>query len=501
MKPAHIVTDRPDLYEATADEHAASFRGITIGPTVPADAKVKYVFHDLRPHADMTALAHGLRTANSQRIETPYGTIERAGVPPKHRTLPPTHLHFVDGRAMHRQVAAGTADGWELTAGWNIPEGPTVCVYGVTPKDAYKDIYAAVRMALQEGLPATVGTLDIRDINGDAMKYSTLPVLRQRQRLLKDTALLLTVYGNNEIRSRATRTALAQLGRLNPLPQVYFLELGSGSIGDYSDVAELIPGSVYQYRRLDARYGGIFQKEAAYNYMVRTMATSEKYLIFHDADAYPEHAEWAKQTRTMLQKNAAGQTWQRYQDTRDPSFYGYSSSAAKRLGWRGRGNPGLSWGVTRRLFNAVGGWNTRGICGSGDTLWFAEIRADISDLSYIMRWEYFMGHLRDLSTLVPSPGYVPESMVHCWHGDRVERGYNIRHEIIDHFAPIEKHIEEDADGFRRFKVAGCPFQHAIIRRHEAKGGDTLRSLLRAVGSTAPVEVKGWYATGTGDERE
>lgn len=488
LKPAHIMTERPEQYAALIERYRAEFAGITAGPTPPSAAK--YVFECLRTDANILVLARALRLSHRNEIRTQAGTVRRNVAP----AMPWTHLHYVYPPSMQKLIAAGTADRWMLTTGWAIHPSARVCVYGVAPDRTYAEVKAAVKRAMQAGLPQTVDGMDIRDVSTRQTAFPLLPI-PAKQRHLQNTALLLTVYGNDAVRNRATRTALAQLGRLDPLPSVYLLELGHASGGDFADVSELIPGTVYYYRQLDERYRGIFQKESAFNWLIRRVRylhSSVQYFICHDSDTYPTRANWAECVRNMLTLVPAGQTWMSYDDTRDPSFHGYSACAAKQIGWKGRCNPGLSWGITYDLWQEVGGWNTRGICGAGDTLWYSEIRGDMEDLKYMMRWSYFAGQIRNLQRLVPNPGSVAVEMVHCWHGDRKDRAYNVRHEIIDHFAPIDDLIEEDAEGFLRFKTPGSQFQQAIIRRGEAVDGPSVERLLRAVGSTRPVSLKAYH---------
>jgi hypothetical protein len=408
----------------------------------------------------------------------------------------PLHLHVYSPPAYAKLIEALQAEGYRVSAGLGTDPGAEIVIEGL-PADA---TVAEVRrlVAASAGKEPGEPTAAAYAWSVSAWRQRPLQALRLARggepTRLRDTALLMCAFALTDSSRAAIRGALAQLARLEPLPTCHLLELVMpGDTLRLGDVSGWFPAGAYTHhvRSLDERYRGIFNKEAALNWLVANAGAEVPYCLLHDADVYPLARGWAARMRASLMQTPLVQGFRSYIDSEDPSFLAHSFAAARAEEWQGRYNPGLSWGLTRAFWEQAGGLNPWAAGGSGDNLMVAEFTRDKREAGYARMWPYCAALVRDLNGLTcERPGFVDCRMIHLHHGTRASRVYNQRHELLNHFLPLTEHLETDAEGFLRFRAAGGVMQQALLRRREITTLDDLRRVLRECGFHG--EIKGLY---------
>lgn len=119
-----------------------------------------------------------------------------------------------------------------------------------------------------------------------------------------------------------------------------------------------------------------------------------------------------------------------------------------------RYHTGFSWGMTRRAFDAVGGWYDRCPCGGGDAAFALAISPEsdqiIEDNAREQQFGTFSpsyaSYRRNALARHLRVDFVPGEVRHLWHGDRRDRGYRTREQYFPSPVDREYPISRRPDG-------------------------------------------------------
>ena len=296
-----------------------------------------------------------------------------------------------------------------------------------------------------------------------ARRMQAIEGTAEPQRPLADTALILTHYGQAPARLRAVKRALPRILAQNPLPEVLFLEL-------------LFPGeeTAFPELRLDQRvrhvviegeehHQHLMQKEALYN--IGAGMTEAEHLIFGDADAYSPEAGWLEAIRDKLAEDSDRlvQGFSAYADTIDAAMAAPAVVTGKR-GASGGWAPGLYWGISRRLFWRMGGWNPWCIPGSGDRAFLQEHVAQRYDQGY-RTYRWFEDVLRPEQPQAETT-HVPHFIIHEHHGACQQRAYVWSRVAIEECGGVSAHVALDASGLLAWRDPDCVLRRTLARKAE-----------------------------------
>lgn len=194
----------------------------------------------------------------------------------------------------------------------------------------------------------------------------------------------------------------------------------------------------------------LWHKEALLNHGLDI--AKHQYVAWMDADIAFMRPDWIEATFTVLQKcdvvqmfsqacdlDASGEVYQT-----SPGFVYYQEQLGKKMVSHPDGvgtqahkviTPyGFAWAARREWLERVGGLCDTAILGSGDshTAWALYGDFDRSlprdytlHKDYSTPWLAWQEKARDTKV-----GYVPGAIVHYWHGDRKNRQYDTRWEIL-----------------------------------------------------------------------
>jgi len=404
-------------------------------------------------------------------------------------------------------IAAAAACGMTITAG---PEPPDGTKYVFQDVDPHADLLAlAQKLHRSDGRivrSATAVVENLRKAPPPLIEPPRVRVVPGRQRRIRNTALIIAYCYESDIRHGATMQALAQLGRLNPMPRVYVAHLAFEDERPEARgaLADIVRENGWQYVVVPGypRHKAVFHKEDLYNLIVRNHAR-ERYLIFLDADTYPARADWARMTRNALQRvgdDTILQPWRHFRDTEDHALAGLSMAANyvdHARTFTTHANPGLSIAMTRACFESLGGFPTSCPAGASDTMLIYEIAHGRYEPDYLAHVPYFAAGRR--SVPAKDLDYVAVDMIHCHHGTKTSRCYQGRHEILQAFWPWGSDVYCDSQRLLSCRP-GCPLQRALSRRREAVTRQDVIRIVRESGHDRPMfcEVRDFERAKTAD---
>lgn len=211
----------------------------------------------------------------------------------------------------------------------------------------------------------------------------------------------------------------------------------------------------------------MFRKENLQNIGLGRLPLGVKYVACADADVTWARKDWAQETLHLLQHYDVIQMFSSYSDVSSdheilrtvPSFmynmlhepddiepdehsgYGHGWPKGK---WSGA--PGLAWAYRIEALDELGSLLDRCILGGGDShmafglaqRWdIAKLHAEIehaasdSYIAYIKNWQL------NATRLKTNIGMMSGSLLHHWHGPKINRGYSTRYKILEdnHFEP------------------------------------------------------------------
>lgn len=195
-------------------------------------------------------------------------------------------------------------------------------------------------------------------------------------------------------------------------------------------------------------YDEIWHKENMINLGIQRLPATWKYVAWVDSDIQFVRDDWKEETVHKLQHHMVVQMWQNALDLGPTgealgihrSFISeYIKAGCNAVldkdGCYAKWHPGYAWAARREAIDHLGGLIDVGILGSGDRHMAGALigavgntyNSRISDgyKKYLDIWQ------RQAELYVRRDvGFVPGTVLHGWHGRKVDRGYASRWEIL-----------------------------------------------------------------------
>jgi hypothetical protein len=246
--------------------------------------------------------------------------------------------------------------------------------------------------------------------------------------------------------------------------------------GDSTDLPAKIPG-VFQHHVF--RYDHVFWlKENLINMAVRRLPDTWRHMAWIDADLTFVNDNWVQDTIKAFNKYDVVYLWEtcinlgenkEAVDKPDKSFgYMHVSSGhpyhpkAKYGFW----HPGYAVACTRKAFEKMCGLIDFAILGSGDRHMALALIGKVEwsapgniHEGYLIRLKAFQDRCKGLTL-----GYVPGTIIHHWHGDKVNRKYVERWDILtkNKYNP-QLDIKRGTDGLIGYTHDGLRLQTQILQ--------------------------------------
>lgn len=237
----------------------------------------------------------------------------------------------------------------------------------------------------------------------------------------------------------------------------------------------------------------IWTKESLINLGVKSLLPLDwKYLAWVDCDVTFMDPNWAQKTLHELQHHHVVQPWRNCVDLgphgsvlQTHSSFGYLHQAhIPKQRWAGdpysnrHGHPGYAWACTRTFWEAVQGLVDWGILGSSDHhMAWGMIGNSEATIHRKMHPNFFRRlkewERRATRITHDQVGYVEGRLEHAWHGQKANRKYRERWQIlIDHGFDPDADVMHDAQGL--IQLVGKPeLAHAIHCYNEARKEDSI----------------------------
>lgn len=254
--------------------------------------------------------------------------------------------------------------------------------------------------------------------------------------------------------------------------------------GDKYDLPDEIKG-VYRHYRFNYPHA-LWIKENLVNLAVKQLPDNWKYMAWIDADLTFVNDNWVKETKHALRKFDVIQLFETCvnlgpggdaEDKPERSF-GYMHTNSKHpyhpKAKYGFWHPGYAWAIARKPYEKISGLIDFAVLGSGDrhmalaligkVEWSAP--GNIHD-GYHIRLRAFQDRCKGLKL-----GYISGTIVHHWHGNKADRKYVQRWDILTKgtYNP-QIDIKKTKEGLLHLTNEGLRLQHPIIEYFKGRNED------------------------------
>jgi hypothetical protein len=221
----------------------------------------------------------------------------------------------------------------------------------------------------------------------------------------------------------------------------------------------------------------LWQKERLINLAVSRLPPEIDYVAWIDHDLIFDNPHWLDIAIDMLRRGVdVVQLFSEvaYQDREGSVLQRRRGSVAawQTTGEIGDSAPGGAWMASRAWLDSVGGLYDRNICGGGDATFLHAVTK--CKTNYVDRQA---PALRDdclayAARVTAKVGYVPGAVRHLWHGDRANRQYLSRDEILSrHGFDPAKHLRIGESGLIELSNAPGGLADEIARYFEDRRDD------------------------------
>lgn len=186
-------------------------------------------------------------------------------------------------------------------------------------------------------------------------------------------------------------------------------------------------------------------KENLLNIGINRLPEDWKYVAWIDADVFFRHRNWASETVHALQQYPVIQPWASCIDLGPNNEVMDHHKSFAYMVWHGRlkgigkgyefCHPGYAWACRREFLERVGGLVEFAICGAGDhhqalgmvnkILWSVPKGVNPNYIKLLIEWQK-----RAYAVTNGNLGYLAGAIEHFWHGDKHNRKYIDRWEIL-----------------------------------------------------------------------
>ena len=292
-------------------------------------------------------------------------------------------------------------------------------------------------------------------------------IYNQKPILGKNTVVIISVFGNNQLRKLAFEYAFKKLQKQNLSVQYIIVE---GLFKDQTSQisSSIIKNSNVKYVKVDLNDNqkDLFQKECLWNIGAEYTTDQDKYLVFLDSDCYVSNSDWFGRIKDILEFDERAIVY----GGKNVSTFNYKTkeitdcnpTVGKFIGDIRHGaktealnfSSGFCYAMTKKVFYDIGGFNPYGAIYGGDTIFIYEISKEIqSSWKEVIGNSHFQYFIRkDILDLNLNFICLPDTIVHVWHGNPIERWYRdyflfLTNNKID----VRKYIGLDSNGLLYWK--------------------------------------------------
>ena len=232
----------------------------------------------------------------------------------------------------------------------------------------------------------------------------------------------------------------------------------------------------------------IWYKENLINIGVSKLPKNWKYMAWIDTDVEFQNKKWVQETIDQLQTYKVVQLFSHCVDMgiRTEAMHvhiGFMYQYCNGETWKeprygGTWHPGYAWAIRREAYDAIGGIMDFAILGSADThtalsligLVSKSLNRDLHE-NYKKLWYVFQDRCEKF--IKRSVGYVPGTILHHFHGDKVNRQYQDRWKILinNQYDPLVDVIK-DSEGLWRLEGSKIKLRDDIIMYFRQRNEDS-----------------------------
>ena len=324
-----------------------------------------------------------------------------------------------------------------------------------------------------ENLGTTAGTRYVVDddniqsvITEELSKYKRYVILEENQQLCESTqfipshkdavlGIVLCFFGNDDLRIKSVKRAMMEFQKQTiwKKSKVVFVELIDNDISNFnfSDSGNV---SHLQIKSKESNKN-LFQKECLWNIGANHISKSVDNFIFIDADTFPQNKSLFAKANKILrhdpnivfqlgnclitQKEDGEITrlqwlWNSFSKLKAKESYCF--------------NPCGGFGISKKVFDQINGFNPYGLLYGGDILFLYEIDKRSRGI-----WNYeidYMNIFKDMARGLDASNIIVKNeespLIHCWHGDHGERAYRTWGLAFNELEFHKDEIRLDEDG-------------------------------------------------------
>lgn len=286
-----------------------------------------------------------------------------------------------------------------------------------------------------------------------------------------DTACIMVHYGNDEIRINAIRKNLKMLQQQDLNTHYIFVEMVDGE----TCFPELKKNPKFKHIIIQSNDSNknLWQKEALMNIGVKE--SESDYIIFVDSDVHSLKPDWFRRIRNKLREEPMKmvQGFRTCRDTDQPIEHSFVSEAAHivfNYQCDLMHNPGMVWGITKRLLELNDYVNPYMIYGGGDSLFMYEYMDQNRDNKLDPCWISTFSKIGNIKRKLPYQAKidcVDDDILHCNHGKVGSRNYKTRHYMTGYFTKEIKELVKINDvGLLEWIDPNCPERKMCMKRYE-----------------------------------
>jgi len=326
-------------------------------------------------------------------------------------------------------------------------------------------------------------------MRGHMAKYNPLEYLEQVQspfpvpvhppELIIDTAVILVLWGNKH--RDLLENTLQCLGKQDCKHYLVVLEgLFDGEESIAADLLKSYDNAIHLTIPMAEKNRHLMQKEALMNKAVWEVVPRQcEHLIFLDSDTLVYDSTWLGYIRLALKQtwNTLVQVFERILDTQDKE-YCWTSMGIKvvRNGFH-FGAPGIGWGMNKKYFQAIGGWNPFHITGGGDTLFVWEVLP--RDCLYQNPPPVFTNNQIRKGLPKARLEFAPFVLFHQYHGTRKSRAYVNRYIAVGRYSNSpDQFVKLGDDGLLEWLDLRHPLVRILARKSELLTQDDVERVCR-----------------------
>jgi hypothetical protein len=233
----------------------------------------------------------------------------------------------------------------------------------------------------------------------------------------------------------------------------------------------------------------LWHKERMLNLGIQRLPEDWKYVAWIDADITFARPDWACETTHLLQHFPVIQMFSQAVDltpkhevlkTHVGMIYSYYENLMDDPTQRyDKFHPGFAWAARREALNDLGGLFDTAILGSADRHMALSLLEKVEnsyppDISSGYTEQLMMWQDRCKKYIKKNVGYMPGTILHSWHGKKVDRRYKDRWKIlVKHGYDPEFDLKLNTQGLYHFTERSPGLEQDIRKYFQARNEDSI----------------------------